>query len=153
MATMGLDIWVSLNSFQKSTFSVGGCWGQAMLLFENWLMKLKCQNHLKPLDTIIKKYIDPSTPQSHLLSLWDTLYIEPTFFRKMYYLWCPPIQTSQQRSYQRWLDKRIYKTERKFWTVLDSQGWREKNLPNAISMQLFGVVFSTFCGKKILKIL
>jgi hypothetical protein len=41
----------------------------------------------------------------------------------------------------------------KFWAVLGSQGFREKNLPTAISMQLFGEVFSTFCGqKKILKI-
>ena len=50
-----------------------------------------------------------------------------------------------QRSYQRWLDKRINKTEMKFWAVLGSQGCREKKLPTAISMQLFGVVFSTFC--------
>ena len=53
-----------------------------------------------------------------------------------------------QRFYQRWLDKRIYKTEMKFWAVLGSRGCREKNLPTAISMQLFGVVFSTFCGQK-----
>ena len=26
------------------TFSVGGCWGQPMLIFKNWLMKLKCPN-------------------------------------------------------------------------------------------------------------
>jgi hypothetical protein len=36
----------------------------------------------------------------------------------------------------------------KFWAVLGSQGCREKKLPTAISMQLFGVVFSTFCGQK-----
>ena len=54
----------------------------------------------------------------------------------------------KQRSYQRWLDKRIYKTEMKFWAVLGSGGCREKNLPTAISMQLFGVVFSTFCGQE-----
>jgi hypothetical protein len=57
-----------------------------------------------------------------------------------------------QRSYQRWLDKRIYKTEMKFWAVLGSRGCREKNLPTAISMQFFGVVFSTFCGQKKFKI-
>jgi hypothetical protein len=34
---------------------------------------------------------------------------------------------SSQRSYQRWLDKRIYKTEMKFWAVLSSRGCREKN--------------------------
>ena len=49
-----------------------------------------------------------------------------------------------QRSYQRWFDKRIYKTEMKIWAVLGSRGCREKNLPTAISMQLFGVFFSTF---------
>ena len=31
------------------------------------------------------------------------------------------------RSYQRWWDKRIYKTELKFWAVLGSRGCREKN--------------------------
>jgi hypothetical protein len=41
------------------------------------------------------------------------------------------------------LDKRIYKTEMKFWAVLGSWGCREKKIPTAISMQLFGVVFST----------
>ena len=53
-----------------------------------------------------------------------------------------------QRSYQRWLDKRIYKTEMKLWSVLGSRGCREKNLPTAISMQLLGVVFQLFVGKK-----
>ena len=36
----------------------------------------------------------------------------------------------------------------KFWDVLGSQDCREKKLPTAISKQLFGVVFSTFCGPK-----
>ena len=36
----------------------------------------------------------------------------------------------------------------KIWAVLGSRGCREKNLPTAISMQLFGVVFSTFGGQK-----
>ena len=53
-----------------------------------------------------------------------------------------------QRPQQRPLDKRIYNTEMKFWAVLGSRGCREKNLPTAISMQLFGVIFSTFCGQK-----
>ena len=35
--------------------------------------------------------------------------------------------------------------------VLGSRGCREKKLPTAVSMQLFGVVFSTFCGLKKLK--
>ena len=39
----------------------------------------------------------------------------------------------------------------KFWAVLGRQGCREKKLPTAMSMQLFGVVFSTFCGQKELK--
>jgi hypothetical protein len=46
------------------------------------------------------------------------------------------------------LDKRIYKAEMKFWAVLGSQGCREKKLPTAISMQLFGLVFSTVCGQE-----
>ena len=44
-----------------------------------------------------------------------------------------------QRSYTRWLNKIIYETETKFWAVLGSL--QRKNLPSAISMQLFGVVF------------
>ena len=56
-----------------------------------------------------------------------------------------------QRSYQRWLDKRIYKTELKFWAV---RGCREKKkLPTAISKQLFDVVFLNFLwAKKIFKV-
>ena len=46
-----------------------------------------------------------------------------------------------QRFYWRWLDKIIYKTDIKFWADLGSQGCREKNLPTAISEQLFEVVF------------
>ena len=38
-----------------------------------------------------------------------------------------------QKSYTRWLYKRIYKTEMKFWAVLGSRGCIEKNLPTAIS--------------------
>jgi hypothetical protein len=59
-----------------------------------------------------------------------------------------------QRSYQRWLDKIICKTEMKFWAVLGSRGCREKKLSAAISMQLFGWFIQLFVGKKIiLKIL
>jgi hypothetical protein len=62
---------------------------------------------------------------------------------------CVELVTSRnQRSYQRWLEKRIYKTEMKFWAVLGRWGCREKKLPTAMSMQVFGVVFSTFCGQK-----
>ena len=50
-----------------------------------------------------------------------------------------------QRSYTRWLYKRIYKTEMKFWAVLGSRGCREKK--TVISKQLFEVGFSTFCGQ------
>jgi len=53
-----------------------------------------------------------------------------------------------QRSYKRWLDKRIYKTEMKFWAVLGSRGSREKKIPTAISMQLFGVFFFNFLWAK-----
>ena len=35
----------------------------------------------------------------------------------------------------------------KFWAVLGGQA-AEKKIPTAISMQLFEVVFSTFCGQK-----
>ena len=55
-----------------------------------------------------------------------------------------------QRSYQRCLNKRICKTEVNFWAVLGSWGYREKNLPTATSMQLFGVVFSVFWSQKII---
>ena len=42
-----------------------------------------------------------------------------------------------QRSYQRWFDKRIYKTEMKFWTVLGSQGCRGKIVPTCKGMRFF----------------
>ena len=58
-----------------------------------------------------------------------------------------------QRSYTKWLYKRIYKTEMSsglFWAVGAAE---KKKLPTAISKQLFQVVFSTFCGQnKFLKI-
>ena len=37
----------------------------------------------------------------------------------------------------------------KFWAVLGSRGCREKQVPTAISKQLFEVVFELFVGKKI----
>ena len=46
-----------------------------------------------------------------------------------------------QRSYQRWLDKIIYKTEMKFWAVLGNLGCREKNRDMYAT---FWGVFSTF---------
>ena len=39
----------------------------------------------------------------------------------------PPECFFNQSSYQRWLDKIIYKTEMKFWAILGSRGCREKN--------------------------
>jgi len=48
--------------------------------------------------------------------------------------------TAKLRSYVRWLYKRIYKMELKFWAVLGSQSCREK-LPTAINMQLFQRLF------------
>ena len=36
------ESWKPMLNF--STFSVRGCWGQPMFLFQNWLMKLKCPN-------------------------------------------------------------------------------------------------------------
>ena len=35
-------------------------------------------------------------------------------------------ESANQRSYQRWLDKIIYKTKMKFWAVLGSWGCRKK---------------------------
>ena len=75
--------------------------------------------------------------------------IFPRFHRihSLLHMYIAPV--GQQRSYQRWLDKKIYKPEMKFWAVLSSQGCKEKQqLLTIISMQLFGVVFSTFCGPK-----
>ena len=53
------------------------------------------------------------------------------------FLWIP-YKGFSQRYYQRWLDKRIYKTEMKFWA--------------AISMQLFGMFLLCFQGQKIILI-
>ena len=55
-------------------------------------------------------------------------------------IWFVPMKVgSIQRSYQRWLDKSIYKTEMKFWAVLGNQGCREKKTPNCHK-------YATFCG-------
>ena len=76
---------------------------------------------------------------SFLILTWQCFRDEP--MGKIYF---------NQRSYQRWLDKRFIKQKWSsglFWAV----GAAEKKLPTAIStlsMQLFGVVFSTFCGQK-----
>ena len=53
-----------------------------------------------------------------------------------------------QRSYQRWLDKVIYKTEMKFWAVLGSQGCREKNTPNCYKYATFWGGFFIFLWAK-----
>ena len=57
----------------------------------------------------------------------------------------------RQRSYQRWLDRRIYKTEKKFWAVLGSWGCKEKT-PNC-HYYFSGCFFSTFCGQNFLSFL
>ena len=57
----------------------------------------------------------------------------------------------RQRFYKRWLDRRIYRTETKFYAVLGSLDCREKKLPIAISKPLFGVVFNFLGSKKIFK--
>ena len=44
--------------------------------------------------------------------------------------------TTRESSRNGWIEKN-YKTEMKFWAVLGRQGYGEKNLPTAISMQLF----------------
>ena len=59
------------------------------------------------------------------------------------------LQGQSQRSCQRWLDKRIYKTELKFSAVLGSRGCREKKRVCADYEQLFLGGVSTFCGQKI----
>ena len=53
-----------------------------------------------------------------------------------------------QRSYQRWLDKRIYKTEIKVWAVLGSGG-----TPNCHKYKTFwGDFFNFLWAKKIIEI-
>ena len=55
---------------------------------------------------------------------------------------------SSQRSYQRWLDNRIYKTEMKFWAVLGSQA-AEKKIPNCHMYAPLWGGFLCFQGQKI----
>ena len=47
-----VESWNIIMNF--SNFSIGGCWGQPryFFFFENWLMRHKCPNLLKPLGTI-----------------------------------------------------------------------------------------------------
>ena len=57
-----------------------------------------------------------------------------------------------QRSYQRWLDKRIYITDVKFWAVLGSQGCRVKKNPNCHKYAIvLGGVFNFLWEKEYLK--
>ena len=54
-----------------SAFSVGGHWGQLILLFLNWLMKLKIYNLLTPCNTwtircLVDKTINPATQRTIL---------------------------------------------------------------------------------------
>jgi hypothetical protein len=53
-----------------------------------------------------------------------------------------------QRFYQRWLDKRIYKTEMKFWAVLGSRGCREKTANYHKYATFWFFFFYVFKGKK-----
>ena len=60
------------------------------------------------------------------------------------------METRGQRPQQRRLYKRIYKTEMKFWTVLGSQGCREKNkqTPNCNKYATFWGGFFNFLWAK-----
>ena len=49
-----------------------------------------------------------------------------------------------QRSYQRWLDKRIYETKMKFWAVWGSRGCREKKPSNCHKYATFWDGFFKF---------
>ena len=49
-----------------------------------------------------------------------------------------------QRSYQRWLDKRICKTKMKFWAVLGSRAAEKKTPPNCHKYAAFWGVFLNF---------
>ena len=49
---------------------------------------------------------------------------------------------------QRWLDKKICKTENEVLGCFGQTGMQRKNLPTSISKQLFQVIFSIFCGQK-----
>ena len=50
-----MDHQKSISLLISDTLSVRGCWGQPMLVFENWLMKHKFPHLLKPLGTIIQQ--------------------------------------------------------------------------------------------------
>ena len=53
------------------------------------------------------------------------------------------------RSYQRWLDKIVYKTEMKFWAVLGRQDCEEKKkIPNCHKYAAFWAVFFIFLWAK-----
>ena len=56
----------------------------------------------------------------------------------------------KHRLYTRWLDRRIYKTEMKFWAVLGRRGCREKKPPNCHKYATFwGGFFNFFLTKNI----
>ena len=71
----GVESWnLRLN---YSSFSVGGCWGQQMLLFWKQVVETQMPTTHEATRRHNSKNVDPSTSQSHLvllIPLWDTLY-------------------------------------------------------------------------------
>ena len=71
MTNAGPFLWNGSSKIQFftdfSTFSAQGCWGQPMLLFENWFKKLKCPNLLKSLGTIFQQNYWSFYTSEHLL--------------------------------------------------------------------------------------
>ena len=113
-------------------------WGVMNLFFWLWLFQKRIKNcdpnffylyYRKLQKWFISSFFNEKS------NIW------PQFWKKSFLY-----VAQNQISYTRWLYKRIYKTEMKFWVVLGSQGCREKNLPTAISKQLFQVFF---VGKRI----
>ena len=84
----------------------------------------------KPWDEIFVTFLMMIWVKHIEIVSWHTL-IEWWFWycdekAKASFLW-------NQRSYHRWLHKRIYKKEIEFWAVLGSKGCREEKLPTATS--------------------
>ena len=110
-----------------SYFSVGYLWSKFFLLV-GWLKGLM---YLRI----------PTTTKQSLLSCFKRL---PWYFHRGEMTLMVDFFQLIQRSYQRWLDKRIYKTEMRFWAVLGSRGCREKKFPKCHKYATFWGGFFNF---------
>ena len=111
-------------------------WGVMNLFFWLWLLQKRIKNcdpnffylyYRKLQKWFISSFFNEKS------NIW------PQFWKKSFLY-----VAQNQRSYTRWLYKRIYKPEMKFWAVLGCWGCREKKTPNCHRYATFWCGFFNF---------